>query len=234
MKEYKHLFFDLDRTIWDFETSSRKAIKNLFNKYKISGKAGVKFENFLKKYREINSMLWDLYRKGEIKKEFLNIERFRLTLKEFGIDDALLAGDFANDYVSIPPGKPYLFDGAIEMLDDLKPHFAMHIVTNGFDEVQRKKLRFSKLDHYFKTVVTSEEAGYKKPSPGIFRYALEKAHARPEESIMIGDDYKVDIIGAKEVGIDQVYCNYTGQPHKNGITYEVDSLPKLKHIFLPG
>jgi putative hydrolase of the HAD superfamily len=233
MKKYKHLFFDLDRTIWDFETSSSKAIENLFNKYNIPRKTNVSFDIFLKKYREINSMLWDLYRKDEIKREFLNIERFRLTLEAFGIDDALLAGDFANDYVSNPPDKPYLFDGAIEMLDALKPHYAMHIVTNGFDEVQRTKIRFSRLDHYFKTVVTSEEAGCKKPSPGIFRYALEKAHARPEESIMIGDDYKVDILGAKEVGIDQVYCNYTGQPNKNGVTHQVDSLFELKNIFLP-
>lgn len=230
MRKYKHLFWDLDRTIWDFEKNSLETFKEIFNKYKLKEKGIESFDLFIKTYKEHNSMLWGLYRSGMIEKEKLSVERFRITLEDFGIKDKSLAIDIAAEYINLSPEKTNLFPYAHEILTYLSANYQMHIITNGFKEVQYKKIKNSNLDKYFNKIIISEEIGYKKPDKNFFKYSLEKANTKANESVVIGDDLKVDIIGAKTSGIDQVYFNNNKINHYEEITYEINSLIELKEI----
>jgi putative hydrolase of the HAD superfamily len=189
-------------------------------------------DSFLEKYKDYNDMLWGLYRENKIKKEVLNIRRFEVTLNAFGIDDLVLATNIAEDYVSISPRKKNLFPGAVEGLNFLKSKgYPLHIITNGFEEVQFSKLHNSGLNHFFTTITTSEEAGVKKPEPGIFHLALKKAAAMSKESIMIGDDINVDIEGARNIGMDQVLFNPLKNHHEAEINFEMHSWKEIEEIF---
>ena len=230
MKKYKHLFIDLDRTIWDFEKNAKETFQDIYNKYELKKKGIENIELFVEKYKVHNDLLWSYYRRGEIHKEVLSIKRFQLTLADFGIDDHLLAAQIGDDYVSISPQKTNLFPFAHESLYYLKNKYTLHLITNGFEEVQQTKIDVSDLRKYFTEIITSEEAGAKKPEKKIFEYSLKKADAKRKESIMIGDDLKVDIIGAKEFGMDQVYINFENIPHPEKVTFEIDSLKKLQKI----
>lgn len=233
MKEYKHLFFDLDRTIWDFDRNSKETIKELFEKYEIEKKCRVNYNDFFASYKEINNTLWDLYRRQEITKEVLSVKRFFLTFEHFGLKDGELAANFGEDYIKNSPRKTILFPGAVEALEKLSKKYQLHIITNGFEEVQDIKLKVSGLNKYFNKIITSERAGYKKPDRKIFEFALKEAKAKPEESLMIGDDLKVDIIGAKEMDMDQVYCNFENHPYQKDIaTYVVNEFKEIENLLL--
>ncbi|MDD5569814.1 MAG: YjjG family noncanonical pyrimidine nucleotidase [Bacteroidales bacterium] len=228
--KYKHLFFDLDRTIWDFERNSDENFAHIFEKYELSKKGIPSIEVFQEKYHIYNSMLWSLYKKGQVPKEVLKTKRFELTLLDFGINDYLMAVNIGNDYLENHTNKNYVFPDAFEVLDYLSKRYELHIITNGFDEVQFKKIVSGNLNQYFKNIITSEEAGVKKPDAKIFLTALEKANAKVEESLMIGDDIEVDIIGAGKVGMDQVLFNPAGTKHNEKITYEIKDLKELMDI----
>ncbi len=230
MTKYKHIFFDLDRTLWDLENNSVETLHELFEKYELKNRGVTNFDQFIKIYKGINKDLWDLYREGEITKEFLRNQRFKLTLKKFDIENAELAEKLGDYYVENSPYKKRLFPHTIEALDYLKKKYQLHIITNGFEEVQHIKMKISGLDQYFEQVVTSEAAGAKKPRKEIFEYSLNIANAKAEESLMIGDDLAVDIIGAKNAGVDQVFVNYFEEPHEEGPTYEIKSLDTLMEI----
>ncbi len=231
MNHYKHIFFDLDRTIWDFETNSNEKFRKIYDHYDLSSKGIPSWEEFRKRFANHNEMLWDLYRQGKIKKERLSIQRFDLTLQDFGIHDPGMASSIAHEYLTIRNEDVYLFPDAIDVLDYLYEKYVLHLITNGFEEVQVRKVNISGLDRFFKTFTTSEEAGVKKPDPGIFVYALKKANADPAESIMIGDDLEVDILGAKEIPMDQVYFNDKEKTHHEKVKYEIRELRELKEIF---
>ena len=227
-----HLFFDLDRTLWDFETNSHEELVNLYHVHKLHQR-GISLQNeFIKVYKKINHQCWEDYRKNLITKEKLRSERFMKTLLHFGIDDKKLADELGNDYVHNSPNRTILIDGTIDLLEALKDHFHMHIITNGFEEVQWVKLRNSKLLPYFKEVITSEAVGAKKPDPRIFQFALEKAGATVIESVMIGDDLKTDIIGAIQIGMKCIYYNPHGNVNKYPVWREVKSLLKIKEILM--
>ena len=213
MKKYSHLFFDLDRTIWDFDQNSQETFKDIFHKYDLQGKGISSLDEFIKRYNIHNNNLWELYRNGEIEKELLIVRRFLLTLEE--------------DYIRLSPMKTKLFPNALETLSYLKGKYHLHIITNGFEEVQLTKVKFSGLDQYFESIITSEEAGFKKPHRNIFIYALEKNKAKAECSLMIGDDPLIDVKGAKEAGIDQVLVNNDGIKGNEYPTYEIFSLSEL-------
>jgi putative hydrolase of the HAD superfamily len=149
-------------------------------------------------------------------------------LKEFGIADEKLAADLGKDYLEISPRKVNLFPNAISVLDYLMPRYQLHLITNGFSEVQEIKLRVSGLEKFFQTVITSEEAGVKKPDPAIFYFALQKAGADIGNSLMIGDDFEVDIIGAKRVGMDQVLFDPGQKYQQNGSVFSIRDLGELK------
>jgi len=228
--KYKHIFFDLDRTLWDFEASAEQAFEVIFEKYALKEKGVESAFQFHEVYTKHNEKLWDLYRVGEITKEILRGKRFYLTLNDFGINDHEMAEGIGMDYTTISPTLVNLFPNAIEILEYLQPKYNLHLITNGFSEVQEVKLKSSGMDKYFDKLITSEDAGVKKPNSGIFSYALEKTAAKVDESIMIGDDYKVDIVGAQNFGMDQIFFNPERINHSNGCTFEIGDLIELKRF----
>ncbi len=227
-KKYRHLFFDLDRTLWDFDKSAAETFEDIYNKYKLLERGIKTVEDFHRVYTHHNNILWEEYRHGRIEKKVLSNLRYFLTLQDFGIEDEKLAADLGKDYLEISPRKVNLFPNAISVLNYLSPRYTLHLITNGFSEVQETKLRVSGLGEYFRTVITSEEAGVKKPNPAIFYFALKKADADIDDSLMIGDDFEVDIVGAKNVGIDQVLFDPEQKYQQNGSTFTIRDLAELK------
>jgi putative hydrolase of the HAD superfamily len=229
-KVYKHIFFDLDHTLWDFERNAEETKRELFEALGLKALGVPGYDEFRLKYVGINTGLWALYREGKIEKDDLNYQRFYRPLCEFGVDDPALAASMASGYIAGISTKTYLFPYAKEILEYLYPNYKIYIITNGFEEVQFSKLRKSGLDRYFTSVITSEEAGSKKPDSSIFHFALKKAGAEIKDSLMIGDDMEVDIGGARNVGMDQLYVNHDGSVHEAKATYEVASLKEIESI----
>ncbi len=228
---YETIFFDLDHTLWDFETNSKEALTELADKHKLIERGIPSLDSFLSEYFAINERLWEDYRKNIISKETLRNDRFHQALKKYEIDDIQLATAIGNDYVAIAPYKTNLFPHSIEVLEYLKNKYSLYIITNGFEEVQHLKLSNSKLSHYFSEVITSEKSGFKKPDKRMFHFSLSLANARYETSIMIGDSLEADILGAKNAGMHQVYFNPEAKVHSEDITHEIKSLKELIGIF---
>jgi len=221
-----HIFFDLDHTLWDFETNSDIAFQTIFNQHKVN----VSLEKFLNYYRGINQKYWKLYRDERVSKEDLRYGRLRDTFNKinFKIEDEVI-NNLAVDYIEVLPNSNLLFDGAHDILEHLQLNYQLHIITNGFNEVQYQKMEKSNLTKYFKTIITSEDAGVKKPNPIIFNYALDKAKATSNESIMIGDNWEADIMGAKNAGLDVIYCNFNNEPVSSTIK-SVKNLIEIKQF----
>jgi putative hydrolase of the HAD superfamily len=201
---YRHLFFDLDNTLWDFDANSKEVIEELFNEYELEEKCQTPFDAFIRCYYKINDDLWSQYKNNEITKEHLRSHRFHLTMAHFKHVNQNLAIKIENEYIQRSPFRKNLIPGAKEILEILSKKYLLHIITNGFKEVQHIKLRECGIDKYFKEIIISEEIGYNKPSPEIFTFALRKANAVAKESIMIGDDEKADIEGAENKGIQAI------------------------------
>lgn len=229
-KHYRHIFFDLDNTLWDFEANSKETFHELFDRYQLTHRGIDSFEDFIEVYERHNALLWEFYRQGKIVKEVLNIRRFSMTLDEFGIHDSLLSSNMAGDYVAISPTKTRLFPDAIDLLGYLKERYTLHIITNGFEEVQHRKLLNSGLRGYFESIITSEEAGSKKPELTIFNFALSVTGAQKHESLMIGDDEEVDVLGARNAGIDSVLVDYSGERQTTEATYLIYNLKDIYKI----
>ena len=229
-KKYKHLFIDLDRTLWDFEKSTQQTFEAMYGKYQLKKLGVPSLEEFKKNYTKHNDRLWSYYRKGQIKKEILSVQRFELSLKDFNINDTELSKNMAYDYVNLSPTMVNLFPYTHEILSYLKSKYILHIITNGFEEVQQKKLDSANLRQYFTHIITSEMAGVKKPEPEIFEYAFRVSEALVAESLMIGDDLAVDILGAKSFGLDQLYVNYEKIKHAEDPTFEVSNLNEIEKI----
>jgi putative hydrolase of the HAD superfamily len=226
MKNYKHLFFDIDRTLWDYETNAREALLDMFHKWNLSNLA-IDFESFIHVFNRYNDMLWIKFQHGQIKKEALRDRRFYLTLKKLGEKDNDLALKLSADYIELSPNKTNLFPEVIETLEYLKPKYHLHIITNGFNEVQFRKLRNCGIERFFEKIVTSDNAGSQKPNLKIFEYALTSVNAKKTESLMIGDDWNLDVLGAKAYGVDQVYFNPNDKPKEGKATFEIKSIGEL-------
>ena len=232
MMQIEHLFFDLDRTLWDFETNSHEELTNLYHVHSLH-QLGISLPNeFIKVYKNINENCWEKYRLNQLSKEKLRSERFFLTLEYFGIINDKLAIKIGNDYVNNSPFRTKLIPFTIHLLNALKDHYKLHIITNGFEEVQHIKLRESGLNHFFDKVITSEMAGSKKPDPTIFNYALKMSGALVENSVMIGDDLNTDISGAINVNMKAIYYNPCQKLHDFKIWKEVQNLNEIKKILL--
>ncbi len=227
MKHYNHIFFDLDRTLWDFDAAAEVAFERIYEKYNLKSLGISSAHEFHEVYHPLNEQLWVLYRADKITKDELNRTRFLKPLEHYGIHDTELADRLSEDYVYLSPRIVRLVSGTMELLDYLKPKYQLHLITNGFQEVQHTKLSGSGLEPYFETLTVSEEVGVKKPNPEIFRYALKKAHASAEESLMIGDEMAVDIDGARAVGMDTVLFNPKGETIEGERTFEVKRLMEI-------
>ncbi|MEI6487890.1 MAG: YjjG family noncanonical pyrimidine nucleotidase [Bacteroidota bacterium] len=225
--QYEHIFFDLDKTLWDIDANSFETISELFEKHSLLSKGIGSVELFLKEYTRINNRMWEEYRNGTIDKEHLRYNRFHETFSLFNIDDFHLSKAFGDDYVRIAPHKTNLFPHAIEVLNYLHKKYSLHIITNGFEEVQHIKIKNSGLDKYFLNTITSEAAGFQKPDIRIFEFALRTAQSHAQKSIMIGDNMEADILGAKNAGIHQIYFNPSEIKHTEQVTFEIKSLDEV-------
>ena len=230
MKKYKHIFFDLDHTLWDFSTNSKLALKQIFEENKLGERGIPSFEKFYDKYVPINDRFWARYHNGFVSKEKLRHGRFYDTLKEFNILDGELAEIMAESYVTISPKMTALFPDAVEVLQYLQAKYRLHLITNGFAEVQWIKLENSGLKPFFEHIIISEEVGTQKPDKAIFEIAMNRASTHADECIMIGDNYNTDIAGAQNAGMDQVFFNPTKNRKKQAVTYEIKALIELKEI----
>lgn len=230
--KYKHLFFDLDHTLWDFEANSRQTLEELFHSMQLESKGISDFDLFHKNYLVHNEKLWDRYRNGLIKVDELRWKRMWLALLDFKIADESLAHEMGVVFLDLLPTRKILFPYTIEILNYLiDKNYKLHLITNGFEKTQHSKLKYSGLDKYFTEVITSEASNSLKPHKEIFDYAFEKTGALHKESIMIGDSIEVDIQGAMNAGIDQVYVNHISAPASIQPTYTVYSLKELEEIF---
>ena len=223
----KHIFFDLDRTLWDFEKNSHTTLLQLISHFNLIEKGIDNPDNFIKKYKIHNAKLWDFYREDKINKEELRSKRFLMALAEYGIDDKDFAEQFGLAYIKQSPLQTNLFPFSHEVLSYLQNKYILHIITNGFEEVQHIKLAASDLKQYFDVVVTSEKAGVKKPNSKIFEFALEQANAKAEQSIMIGDDLVVDVLGAEKVGMQGIHFNPNKEKQKKEVVHEIFCLSEL-------
>jgi putative hydrolase of the HAD superfamily len=230
--KYKHLFFDLDHTLWDFEANAKATLRELHTALQLKEKGVHDFEQFHKNYLVHNEKLWERYRNGYIKQEELRVKRMRLALLDFKIADESLATEMSTRFLDLLPTRTILFPYTKEILQYLRDKkYVLHLITNGFEKTQHNKLMYAGLKLYFNEVITSESSGSLKPNKEIFEYAFQKCSANPEESIMIGDSVEVDIVGAKNAGIDQVYVNHLGIDPQVQPTYTVTSLKELETIF---
>ena len=226
---YKHIFFDLDRTLWDFEQNKEDALKDIYFDHQLDT-VFPSMTIFIDTFTKHNDYLWEKYVKGELTKDVLRYKRFEATLRDYGMDNTRLAKTLGEDYLKVMPLKTALVPGARDVLEYLSEKYKLHISSNGFSEVQFPKLERCHIEHYFEWVVTSEDAGYHKPDPRVFGYSLSKANAKKEESIMVGDDLEKDIEGAKKFGMDQIYFNPESKPHKIKATHEVSHLKDIMAI----
>ena len=221
----KDVFFDLDHTLWDFDKNSMLAFKRVFKKFKIT----IELDTFLKIYEPINVEYWKKYREDKVSKE--NLRRGRL-IDSFNFFDLIYTtkkiDEIADAYIQELPFDNHLFEGAVEILDYLILKYKLHIITNGFEEVQQKKLKNSGIDHYFSTVTTSEEVGVKKPNPKVFLTALNKTNSLPNQSVMIGDSLEADILGANNIGMQTIFYNYRNESISKKIK-SIDSLIEIKN-----
>ncbi|HXB93495.1 MAG TPA: YjjG family noncanonical pyrimidine nucleotidase [Puia sp.] len=230
--QYKHLFFDLDHTLWDFEANSRQTLKELHGNLSLSERGVSDFELFHRRYIVHNDKLWERYRNGYIKVDELRWKRMWLTLLDFKIGDETLAREMDRRFLDALPTRNILFPYTVEILEYLNGKgYRLHLITNGFEKTQHAKLRNSGLSGYFGEVITSEGSNSLKPHREIFEYAFQKTGAAPAESIMLGDSIEVDIRGAINAGIDQVYVNHLGIEPDITPTYTVSSLKELEKIF---
>lgn len=230
MNTTRHLFFDLDRTLWDFEKNSRQALSILFHELNLREKIP-NFHDFYHKYKLVNSDLWVLYGKGKLTKEELRTTRFEKTLHKFGIVDSVLNQSLNDGYIELSPNQKHVFPNAIETLTSLKKDgFNLHIITNGFKEVQYRKLKNCGFEPFFDVIVCSEEVGKNKPAPEVFHHAMNKANTSPSKSVMIGDDLQVDILGASNAGMKTILFDPEKKYRKYSGEYRIQSLEEIPEI----
>lgn len=233
MRHYKTLFIDLDNTLYDFSGNSREAYIAVYNLLDYD-RWFRSFEHYYEIYEEYNLRLWALYAEGKITKEHLNAERYSHPLRVVGAPDPEAIGaQFWDEAMKRLPLGSRLMPHAKEILTYLRPKYKMYILSNGFTELQSRKMQSAGIAHYFDGMILSEDIGVNKPNPAIFIHALQVAGSTAEESLMIGDNYEVDIEGAQRVGIDQVFYNISKKdlnPEHPQPTFTVTSLLELKEI----
>lgn len=210
----KHIFFDLDHTLWDFETNSNLTFQKIFKECQVD----LSVEKFMVHYTPINHQYWKMYRENKIEQEELRYYRLKDTFQAVDIDASdELINLLSERYILNLSNQTALLPYTKEILTYLKGKYELHIITNGFNQIQYKKLKNSAIDNYFKTVTTAEEVTYKKPHPKVFYHALNKAQADKKESLMIGDNLEADIIGAVQIGMQAIHLSNAENRYKRSI-----------------
>jgi YjjG family noncanonical pyrimidine nucleotidase len=229
---YKHIFFDLDHTLWDHNTNSRLALEEVYQSFGLQEIGIASCDDFNTIFKETNFQLWDKYEAGQINQSQLRHQRFRLVFNKLGVKNYDLCDTISESYMEISTKKSNLLPNAHEILKYLQPKYPLHIITNGFDEVQSIKMEAGKITHFFREIITSQNSGYKKPDSRIFAYALKKVGASASECLMIGDSFPSDIVGATRAGIDAVFFNPEQRNQNISIKpkYEIRDLAELKGI----
>lgn len=233
MSRYRHLFFDLDHTLWDFEKNSSETLTELYGMFDLA-RFSFSPEELIEKYRSVNYLMWEDYNRGKLSKEAIRSLRFERTFEALGLEKGLVPPGINEEFLRICPAKGNVMPFVHEVLDYLSGKYVLHIITNGFNDTQSIKIRTSGLEKYFLEVINSERCGYSKPQKEIFEFAVATAGAVCNECLMVGDDLYTDIFGGKNAGMDTVYYNPRPLPVKEKpeteATYEIGCLRELKQI----
>ncbi len=227
MQTTKHIFFDLDHTIWDFDRNAEETLLELYDSYKLKSIGVNCAQEFIASYTENNHKLWAQYHLGQITKDHLRSERFSSTFIQMGVSPSQIPHQFEEDYVQLSPKKTNLFEGAEKVLSYLQKKYQLHIISNGFKETTLTKIELSALNPYFKNVIISEDVGVNKPDKAIFEFALNKAGAQVHESIMIGDSLEADIRGAQNFGMKAIFFNPQKTKKPIDVNWEINHLEEL-------
>jgi putative hydrolase of the HAD superfamily len=231
--KYHHIFFDLDHTLWDFDANAMETLADVYKELDLQAAGINDFDLFCKHYLHHNAILWDRYHHGYISADDLKWKRMWRTLLEFKNGSEELARKMSGYFLEVLPTKQNLFPYTHEILKHLKEkEYKLHLITNGFEKTQWRKLDNSKLGSYFEEVITSERSNSVKPNKEIFEYALRITGAQVHESIMIGDNLDADIKGALNAGMHAIFVNHINSELK-GIepTYVIHHLKELEEIF---
>ena len=228
--KYRHIFFDLDHTIWDFDRNAEETLHELYMEYKLGELGLPPAEVFISRYTENNHRLWAEYHLGKITKDALREMRFKQTFLDLGMHPNIIPDGFEDHYVRVGPHRTNLFPGAHETLQYLQGKYKMHLISNGFQESTKIKVSGSNLGKYFENVIISEVVGINKPDKAIFEHALKLAGANKHESVMIGDSLEADIYGALNFGMDAIYFNPAGLPRPDDVEVEIRNLTELLDI----
>ena len=229
---YKHLFFDLDHTLWDFERNSAECLADIYETFDLKGLNISNLETFQKEFSVVNRHQWSLLEKNLITHEDLRRRRFQETLENLGVKDLKKSfGLEINEYfLELLPKMAHLIEGAVDVLEYLLPKYELHIISNGWQDIQVNKMKSSEIHHYFGEIITNELAGTRKPDRGIFDYAIDITKANLVESLMIGDNYEADILGAINVNMDTVFYNPENISTGQKPTFNINKLVELKEI----
>jgi putative hydrolase of the HAD superfamily len=228
MQKYKHIFWDLDHTLWDFETNSVAALQQVYIHFNLADKGVPAFDVFNKNYHLHNDKYWERFRKGFITREVMRWKRMYVTMMDYKIADEILAKEMGEAYLDFLPQQTNIFPYAIEILEHCKAkNIPQHIITNGFENTQIQKMQNSNLYTYFNALITSEKAMSLKPKKEIFEFAFAQTGATAADSVMIGDALDVDVLGAMQIGMDAVWFNPHGLVQQGVRTYEIKSLQEL-------
>ena len=226
-KGINHLFFDLDDTLWDFETNSDLVLRQIYSEFGLEKKLGVVYSDFISQYKVTKAELWQKYSKRSITKEELRNLRFETVFQKFGYSNYNENLDVTHQYLTRAPHGKALKEGCLEVLDFLSKKYQLHIITNGFKEIQHIKLNGSELKPYFKNIIISEEHGLSKPHPEIFRLAEKMALAESHECLMIGDNHETDVMGAIQSGWKAIHYHPVKHPD---VQYQISHLLQLKEL----
>ena len=230
-KHKKHLFFDLDHTLWDFEHNAKECLQEIYETENLHH-LGADFEKFFDTFSIINKQMWSSLEKSEISHEDIRRFRFQKSAAAIGAEMSEEDSLACNEHLlRLLPHKTKLIDGSLEVLDALKGKYELHILSNGYQEVQQKKIASSKITDYFTHIVTNDEAGARKPDKAIFEYALSKAMSPASAAIMIGDSYEADIKGAKGAGIESIFFDQHDTPGTSSYTHKITKLTELLTLF---
>lgn len=230
MKSYRHLFFDLDHTLWDYDQNVQESLNELFDIYALKDLKIPTATDFYSAFQTINHDLWRQYNVGKIDKNILRKERFQRIFEHLGADGRAVPLNMEEDFLQRTSSKPHLFPHSIDTLSYLRQKYELHIITNGFKESQAMKMASSGITAFFRLIVTSETTEYRKPDKRIFEYAMARLGTSPSACLMIGDNPESDIVGAKNAKMDQVLFNPLRLPSVSQPTYTITCLSELQTL----